>query len=149
MEVYPTSWHDNARRGYFYLRLRDWTSWSWSRPKRTIAQRDWMGSMIFELALHASAKRVVLLWCSIVRRSASANFCQQNSKSHGHHRNAQTFTAFSCPKTDPSAIGHLFQFSTERTCCAASVIPSASSRIIILKRPGGRVIFWVAKVLIF
>jgi hypothetical protein len=29
--------------------------------KRTIAQRDWIGSMTLELALHASAKRVVLL----------------------------------------------------------------------------------------
>ena len=31
-----------------------------SLEKRTIAQRDWMGSMILELVLQASAKRVVL-----------------------------------------------------------------------------------------
>jgi hypothetical protein len=36
------------------------TSWSLSRVNRTIAHRDWIGSMIFSLALHASAKRVVL-----------------------------------------------------------------------------------------
>ena len=46
------------------------TSWSLSRVNRTIAHRDWMGSMIFSLALHARANRVVLLYSSIVRRMA-------------------------------------------------------------------------------
>ena len=35
-----------------------------------MAQRDWMGSMILVLLLHASAKRVVLECSSMVRRSA-------------------------------------------------------------------------------
>ena len=35
-----------------------------------MAHRDWMGSITLALALHASAKRVVEEWISIVRRSA-------------------------------------------------------------------------------
>ena len=41
-------------------RSRSRISFSPSLEKRTIAQRDWMGSMILELVLQASAKRVVL-----------------------------------------------------------------------------------------
>jgi hypothetical protein len=40
-----------------------------------MAQRDWMGSMIFSEVLQASANLVVLLYSSIVRRSACWAAC--------------------------------------------------------------------------
>jgi hypothetical protein len=39
--------------GVLAFMTRSSTSWSLSRVKRTMAQRDWMGSMIFSLALQA------------------------------------------------------------------------------------------------
>lgn len=50
----------------------NWTiiSSSVSFPYRSIAQRDWMASMILSLLLHARANLVVLLQSSIVRLSA-------------------------------------------------------------------------------
>mmetsp|Transcript_102668 Transcript_102668/g.290683 ORF Transcript_102668/g.290683 Transcript_102668/m.290683 type:complete len:252 (-) Transcript_102668:275-1030(-) len=86
-----------------YLR-RSIRSSSAMRLKRKIAHRDWIGSMILEEMLQASAKRVVVLYISMVLRIA---------------------------------------------CCAAFVMLSASSRMMTLSFPSGRVTFCCAKPLIF
>mmetsp|Transcript_29198 Transcript_29198/g.87305 ORF Transcript_29198/g.87305 Transcript_29198/m.87305 type:complete len:285 (+) Transcript_29198:295-1149(+) len=116
------------------------------RVNRRMAQRDWIGSEIFEDVLHASAKRVVDEKSSMVRRMACCAPCVMESASSritSLWQPAGRFTRFLANililsrTTAMPRSSEAFSSSTASLARSPSIWRARHSIVVVLPVPGG------------